>query len=317
MPDSTKPFNLAAALGQLKPKDKTPRSAHVLNVWVAQAENLLGSDGGRLGWLVASTVVAAALQSAVDVDGRARFLLKGGTMLQHRLPGTTRTTTDVDGLVRGDIDDFLVALDVVLRQPWGPVTFRRGKVEEIDVPGKIIKPRRFDMTLLLNGVIWRRLQVEVSPDEGQAGEVPDQIDAPSLAGFGLPTPEYLVVLSLRYQIAQKVHAATDPHEPPHYVNDRARDVVDLLMLRDLANAADEPRLIDTRMAIVDIFNARAAESIAAGRPARYWPARLTAYPHWQASYVKAAESAGITLSLEEAVAETNAWFDEIDKADDG
>jgi hypothetical protein len=36
---------------------------------------------------------------------------------------------------------------------------------------------------------------------------------------------------MRYQIAQKVHASTDPHNPPEFVNDRARDVVDLLLLR--------------------------------------------------------------------------------------
>jgi len=316
MPDASKPFNLAAALSRLKPKDKEPRSAHVLDVWIAQAEDRLNSDGGRLGWLVASTVVAAVLQSAVDVDGQARFLLKGGTMLQYRLPGTTRTTTDVDGLVRGDINEFLVVLDAALRQPWGPVTFRRGKVEAIDVPGKIIKPRRFDMILLLNGVTWRKVQVEVSPDEGQAGDIPDQISAPSLAAFGLPTPEHLVTLSLRYQIAQKVHAATDPHEPPEYVNDRARDVVDLLLLRDLTRASGEPRLPAIWGAIVDIFDARAAEAVATGRPQRHWPARLSAYPHWHASYLAAAQSAGIPDSLEEAVAETNAWFDEIDKVGD-
>ena len=314
MPDGTKPFNLAAALSRLKPKDKAPRSAHILDVWVAQAEVQLESDGGRLGWLVASTVVAAALQSAVDADGSSRFLLKGGTMLQHRLPGATRTTTDVDGLVRGDIDGYLATLDAALRQPWGPVTFKRGIVEVIDVPGKLIKPRRFDMVLLLNGVTWRRLQVEVSPDEGQAGQTADRIAAPSLAGFGLPTPDYLVTPSLQYQIAQKVHAATDLHAPPEFVNDRARDVVDLLLLRDLIQSAGEPQLSAVRAAIVDIFDARAAESAVTAREPRRWPARLTAYPHWQVSYKKAAESAGVSASLDDGVSAVNAWLAQIDAA---
>ena len=51
-----------------------------------------------------STVITAALQRAVDESGIALFLLKGGTMLQYRLPGMSRTTRDIDGLVRGDID---------------------------------------------------------------------------------------------------------------------------------------------------------------------------------------------------------------------
>ena len=313
MPDD-KPFNLAAALRLLAPKDKTPRSAHVLDVWIAQAEDRLSSDGGRLGWLVASTVVTATLQAALYADDQPRFLLKGGTMLQHRLPGMTRTTSDVDGLVRGDINDFLGVLDEALRQPWGPVTIRRGKVELINVPGKVLKPARFDMTLMLNGVTWRKVQVEISPDEGRAGEFPELITAPSLAGFGLPTPDHLVVLSLRYQIAQKVHAATDPHDPPEFVNDRARDVADLLLLRDLIRMTDETPLTAIRTAIIDIFDARAADAVATGRTPRQWPARLVAYPHWHASYNKAAESAGITLNLEEAVAEVNTWLDEIDEA---
>lgn len=56
------PVNLAAALGALRPKDKQPASARVLNGWISQAERALGSDGGRLGWLVATTITTAALQ---------------------------------------------------------------------------------------------------------------------------------------------------------------------------------------------------------------------------------------------------------------
>lgn len=76
------PANLAEALNDLAPKGKAPASARVLNVWIAQAQDRLGSAGPRLGWLVAATVVSAALQRAVDESGSALFLLKGGTMLQ-------------------------------------------------------------------------------------------------------------------------------------------------------------------------------------------------------------------------------------------
>jgi hypothetical protein len=134
MAGDERPYNLAAALAGLKPTDKAPRSAHVLTVWITQAESQLHSDGGRLGWLVASTVVAAALQAAVDSAGEPLFLLKGGSMLQHRLPGLTRTNTDIDGLVRGDLDSFLTTLDSVLKNPWGPVTLSRdGQHRELAV----------------------------------------------------------------------------------------------------------------------------------------------------------------------------------------
>lgn len=95
----------------------------------------------------------------------------------------SRTTQDIDGLVRGDIDRFLAELDKAFTEPWGPLTLVRGEVEAIEVPHRIVKPYRFDIAVQLNGVTWRRVQIEVSPDEGLAGATPEEIPAPSLAGF--------------------------------------------------------------------------------------------------------------------------------------
>jgi hypothetical protein len=44
------------------------------------------------------------------------------------------------------------------------------------------------------------------------------------------SPDTLATLALRFQIAQKLHACTDPHDSPASINDRPRDVVDLLLL---------------------------------------------------------------------------------------
>jgi hypothetical protein len=52
----------------------------------------------------------------MDETKTNRFLLKGGTLLQHRLGGIARATKDVDGMVCGDIDDFLVDMGW-LRKP--------------------------------------------------------------------------------------------------------------------------------------------------------------------------------------------------------
>lgn len=308
------PVNLAAALSALRPKDKQPASARVLNGWISQAERALGSDGGRLGWLVATTITTAALQQAVDEMGEPLFLLKGGTLLQHRLPGTTRATTDLDGLVRGDIDAYLAKLDQVLQRPWGACTLRRGEVETINVPNRLIKPRRFSAFVLLDGVTWRRIQVEVSPDEGSAGSLGEDVPAPSLAGFGLPTPDRLTGLAMRYQIAQKIHAASDPHDPPAYLNERARDAVDLILLRDLVTSQATPTLAGLRAAVLDIFQARARDAVALGLSPRKWPAALTPYPHWRVSFARAAESVGLDLGLEDAIEQVNTWIKLIDNS---
>ena len=316
MTDERAGSRLTVLLGSLKPKTKQPVSTNVLNAWIFQAEAQLGEEakGGRLGWLVASSVAVAAVQRAVDADGRQLFLLKGGTLLQHRLHATARATKDVDGLIRGDMDAFLLALEGVLDEPWGPLTLRRGEVEVIDVPTKIIKPRRFDLILDIRGVTWRRIQFEVSPDEAGIGVEHEAIDPPTLSGFGLPNPDALVGIAMRFQIAQKLHAVSDPHEPPDSINDRARDVIDLLLLRDLATATGSPTLAQLREAGVAVFEARAAEAAALGRPTRTWPPAVVAQSHWGDDFARAATSGGIELRLDAAVAEVNAWISEIDRA---
>ncbi len=150
---------LSALLSRLAPKPKQPVSATVLNKWIAQAEGELGEEArsGRLGWLVASSVAIAAVQRALDTDGRELFLLKGGTLLQHRLNVTARTTKDVDGLVRGDLDAFFVALEHVLAEPWGPLTLRRGEVD-------VVRPR----------VLGGREAVAGSVVPGTAADVDDR-----------------------------------------------------------------------------------------------------------------------------------------------
>ncbi len=106
-----------------------------------------------------------------------------------------------------------------------------------------------------------------------------------------------VSLSLRYQIAQKVHASTDPHVPPAFVNDRARDVVDLPLLRTLTETTGHSSSTEIRAAVEDIFAVRAAEAEATDAPSRTWPTRLTVHQHWGPSFAKAADSAGLTISL--------------------
>lgn len=306
---------LAALLTTLKPKAKQPASTKVLNSWIAQAEGRLGDEakGGRLGWLVASSVAVAAVQRALDDEGRQLFLLKGGTLLQHRLHATARTTKDVDGLIRGDMNVFFAMLEDVLDVPWGPLTLRRGEVEVIDVPTKITKPRRFDLYLDIRGVTWRRIQFEVSPDEAGIGDEHENMEPPPLGGFGLPDVDALAGIAMRFQIAQKLHAVSDPHEPPNSINDRARDVVDLLLLRDLLVATGSPTLAEVREAATAVFAARADEAARLGIRPRAWPPTIQVYGHWYDDFARATVSAGIGVSLSEAAAEANAWIAEIDR----
>lgn len=296
----------------LKEKDKEPHSVNVLSKWIAIAEQELGDErAGRLSWLIASTVAAAKLQQVLTASGKVCFVMKGGTMLQHRLGMEARASRDLDGIVTEDIDDYIQSLDELLDEPWGNITFRRTPLEELRVPSKMVNPRRFELILEIKGRVWRRILVEISPDEAGAGLSSEAFDAPRLTPFGLPTPEALVGISLSYQIAQKMHAVTDPHNPPEYVNNRARDLVDILLLKELINEVGAPSEDEIRNAALDIFEARAIEARKLNRLARTPPARVTAYDHWKTDYYNAATGTPVLMTLEEAVLVVNAWLESL------
>ncbi|HEY0165667.1 MAG TPA: nucleotidyl transferase AbiEii/AbiGii toxin family protein [Jatrophihabitans sp.] len=311
VPAGSDPLTRLTSLGE---RGKEPASKSILNAWVNQAQAQVGLDTGRLGWLVASTVVVAALQRAIDEEGRTRFLLKGGTYLQHRLSWSGRPTKDIDGMVRGDIDEFLAALDDALRLPWGPLVLTRDAIEVINTPGKIIKPRRFDVLVSLKGQVWRRIQIEIAADEagaiwgarhprrpGPAPLRPAQSGPPSRNRHAVPD-------------RTEIHAGTDPHDPPDLRNDRARDIVDLLLLRDLVHAEQSPTAAEVRQACVSLFESRSAEARELGRPERRWPPVAIAHEHWSRDYSVAATAGGVTVSLADAVGELNRWIALIDAA---
>lgn len=168
----------------------------------------------------------------------------------------------------------------------------------------------------LKGQLWRRIQVEIAPDEADASNEQDILPAPNLHYFGLPTPDHLVGIAMRFQIAQKIHACTDPHEPPALRNDRARDAVDLLLLRNRLAAAQSPTLAEVRHACIALFESRAAEARALDRPERAWPPTAIAHNHWPTDYATAATAGDITVSLEHAIVELNSWIQTIDAAHD-
>lgn len=302
-------MSVIEAVSHLASRGKEPASARALDAWIASAERTLGPKAqGRVGWLVASTVASAKLMQAIDADGSPAFALKGGTLLQHRLSLDSRATRDLDGIVRGDMDDFFSSLDGVLSNPWGAISFSRSPVTEFSVPGKLINPRRFDLKMSIGGKLWRKVKVEVSPDEGTHGTSSECFASPSLAYFGLPTPESLIGISMAYQVAEKYHAASDPHNPPDFVNDRARDVVDLYLLKKLSDQTNSPSRNEIAIAVRDIFEWRAREAEATGRTARHLPATIVAYPHWESDYTKAAKSVDLNQSLDETVGVVNIWM---------
>jgi hypothetical protein len=47
----------------------------------------------------------------------------------------------------------------------------------------------------LKGDTWRKVKVEIPPDEGKAGLEQESVSPPCFAGLGLPTPDALASLA--------------------------------------------------------------------------------------------------------------------------
>lgn len=294
----------------LSDRGKEPNSKRVLDTWIVHAVGSTGIVERRLGWIVASSVAIAALQRAVHTDGRPRFLLKGGTYLEARLGLRSRATSDIDALFRGDFDEFLDTLDSCL-EPWGALELSRSEVTAIENARRVVKPRRFKLQMSIKGKPWRSVDIEVAPSEGRMDESVEVIPAPPLGPFGLPSPGELAGIALDYQVAQKLHASTDPHLPPDAANLRARDLVDLLLLWD-AFYRDPGDLRSLREACTDLFAARYAEAEQLQLEPRPWPPQVVAYPPWHSDYASAAEEVGIDLTLDDAAERLNEWIAAID-----
>lgn len=144
--------------------------------------------------------------------------------------------------------------------------------------------------------------IEVSPVEAGNADGYDRVTSEALKLVGLPDSAAVPCMTLPWQIAQKIHACTDPVEEPR-TNDRAHDLVDLQLLEALL--VDES-LVETRSACVAVFEARAKHD---------WPATVVAPLHWGPIYERALEGLeelGLAPTVDEAVERVQALVDRIE-----
>jgi hypothetical protein len=295
----------------LPDKQRPSPSANALNRWLSDAEKGTGVLAKRVGWLVASTVVVAALQRALGVGQEPVFLVKGGVYIEFSLGLRARATSDVDTMFRGGVSEFTARLDEALAEPWGPFDLERTEIEVIDAP-KLVQPRRFWVRLHARGSVWRRVQVEVSFPEGAMASRSQPLQPPNIGFFGLQTPAQLAAVAMDYQVAQKLHAASDPDEAG-YENQRVHDLIDLWLVKNEFYPGAPPASLQA--ACVDIFAYRAEEATNLGRATRHWPATFHINSYWRRQYTPLAASLGIGLSLEDLVAAVEMWVKEIGRAD--
>lgn len=268
-----------------------PQSKSRLEQMVGRYSKHYGIPQGRVRNWISFMVLAGALERVRD-GGRTAFVVKGGVALELRLRLRSRATRDFDATFRAGFGDLLAVLDAALAEPYGDFLFaRRGDLRSLGP-----KAKRIEVRVQYRGKPWATVQMEVSAAEGPDVEA-ELVPAADLSELGLDGPDFVPCLSVRFQIAQKIHAVTAPPRPgrPH---ERYRDLVDLWLLRELGTGLGE-----VRAACEDVFARRAMHD---------WPPELHVPEHWREPFARLAAEVGLpTHDVEEAADALRAYIEEI------
>ncbi|MFT4166925.1 MAG: nucleotidyl transferase AbiEii/AbiGii toxin family protein [Microlunatus sp.] len=269
---------------------------------VAKRENVVF---GRLQQHVGVLVATQFLSGVTDNQGDPMLLVKGGVSLELRRGiAESRTSKDLDAVIRGDIEAVHDQLTEAGDLGWEGFTARFTPPAAFEVPGLTSTAYRFTAKLSYLGKPFVSVPIEVSPIEEGNADTHDRLRSDALALVGLPNSDAVPCMTLPWQVAQKIHASTDPVDELR-TNDRAHDLVDRQLLESLV---DDDLLAPTRAACVAVFAARGKHE---------WPPDLVAWPHWPGIYARAKEGLEqlrLAPDIDQAVVRVQAFIKRIEDA---
>lgn len=272
--------------------DRFPTKSHLERLVTQHAKDT-GIAVVRLRRWISTMALLGALDTARDEHNNPLFVLKGGVALELRLGTTARATNDVDATFYGKGDQLEHVLATAFSIPISGFKFDPGQPVPIGTTGAM----RFTTHLIYGRRPWATIDVELAVAKPPADL--EYIPAIDIAHFGLTGPDRVAALSLRYQLAQKLHAVSQTF--PTGENRRVRDIVDILLMRALVTD-----LGSVNQACHEVFDSR--NTIA-------WPPAITIYPSWSAVHLQNCDAIGFNIrDIAEAVAEVDRFVIEIDLA---
>jgi len=271
---------------------KQPASRRHLDIAIERLTSRFG-EAQRIRRAIANTVVAQMMPECV---------IKGGSSLKFRYGDiATRVTKDMDAAQGADLDVFIVRLDDALRTGWHGFTghvVKREPASPKDVPPAYVM-HPYDVKLEYNRKPWVTVRLEMG-----ANEVGDTLEADyslskdiveMFTALGLPEPSPVPLMKLHHQVAQKLHALTDPSQQ------RPHDLIDL----QLIFSQNEPDLSLVKNTCVRLFSHRHRQP---------WPSKVAAAGDWEIGYNAAKYDLPVLPTVDQAVAWANELIAKIENA---
>lgn len=271
---------------------RPPSNIRHLQALVTAFADANDMTAGRVQRWISFMIVAGALDRLRTGDDTPVFVMKGGLTLELRLGLSARATRDLDAIARVERTLLTEQLAHAFDTPYAGFTFRLD-----GMPATVGPALQYHVRLRYLDKPWGTVQLELTEPESMPVEY-EPVKAIDLAAFRLAGPDVLPCLSIRYQVAQKLHAVTAPHPLSDRPNPRFRDVADLVLLAPLLDDWGA-----VHRACVDVFTSRAQQ---------LWPPALKVHPEWVEPYAALAVTLDVETDLAAAVNIVNTLIQHID-----
>lgn len=257
---------------------------HALERRIARRAEERGTTPARLRRLVGFALLCETLAEAAAKGVIPLFFVKGGVAIELRLGLAARATKDLDIGLCAAPADLLAVFDRALDVGFAGFTLRRrGEARLLDNG-----VHSLEVGVHYLGRPWATVDVDLAPASPDAQT--DAVDPIALHDLGLARARPVPCLALTEQIAQKIHALTEP-TPRGRPNPRARDVLDVLLL--------DERLGTDYSAVRD-----ACARVFADRKVHEWPILRFTFPQeWSPTLVELGGQAAYD-TLDVAIIET-------------
>ena len=228
-------------------------------------------------------------------------VVKGGTSLRLRFgPGHSRVTVDFDTTRNCELDVYIRELRRQLDVGWcdftGDVLIRKQGSPE-GVPFEYVM-QPLDVKLSYRHHPWCTVRLEVahneleSADEVEIRELPAKI-MDIFSALNLPMPKPIPLMTLPFQIAQKLHGVTQRG------SSRARDLIDLQLIAE-DGKVDWARTVDI------------CRRLFAYRKMQPWPPKVEKGVDWDRLYLAQRGDLPVLPSVDEAIVWANDLIARID-----